>query len=111
MRSFEDPKLVEHLKKERIHLELCPSSNVQTRACPTYGEHPIDSLLRQGVSLGINTDTRTITNVSLNDEYSLLQEHFNWGDAEFLDCNRAAIDAAFVDETVRKRLHEKLLAA
>ncbi len=61
IRSIEDPDLVEHLKREHIHLEVCPSSNVQTCLCETYDRHPVDRLYRAGVPLGINTDTRTIT--------------------------------------------------
>ncbi len=108
VRSAEDPELVERLKAQHIHLELCPTSNVQTRAISTYGDHPIDRLRRSGVSLGINTDTRTITNVTLNDEYARLREHFGWSDADFMACNRAALDAAFIEEPVRKRLITRL---
>lgn len=108
MQSAEDPKLIEYLKANRIHLEICPSSNVQTRACLAYEEHPVNSLLRQGVSLGISTDTRTTTDVSLSDEYERLSKHFGWDEADFLACNRAAMEAAFVDEQVRERLMAKL---
>lgn len=104
VRSAEDTGLVEHLRREQIHLELCPTSNVQTRAAASYAEHAVDRLYRAGVSLGINTDTRTITNVTLEQEYARLQEHFGWGDAELRACNRAALRAAFVEEGVRERL-------
>ena len=46
-----------------IHLEVCPSSNVQTDLCDTYADHPIDALYRRGVSLGVNTDGRAITDI------------------------------------------------
>lgn len=110
VRSAEDPELLRHLKENRIHLELCPSSNIQTRACPAYHQHPIDELLRAGLSLGVNTDTRTITNITLNEEYALLEQHFGWTDADFEACNRAALEAAFVDEAVRERLASRLAA-
>lgn len=106
--SAEDASLVEHLRRERIHLEVCPSSNVQTRTCLAYGEHPVDALRRAGVSLSISTDTRTITNVTLEQEYARLRETFGWGDAELLDCNREALRAAFVDEATRAKLMERL---
>lgn len=104
VRSIEDPALVDHLQRARIHLEMCPSSNVQTRAWPAYHDHPIERLLRQGVSLGINTDARTITNVTLEQEYARLRQHFSWSDEDFLACNREALRAAFVEEPVRQRL-------
>ncbi len=108
VRSIEDPQLVSHLRANRIHLEVCPTSNVQTRASRSYREHPVDRLFRSGVSLGINTDTRTITNVTLNREYALLHEHFGWSDAEFLSCNRAALEAAFLEEAAREGLLSRL---
>ncbi len=108
VRSIEDPLLVDHLKRERIHLEVCPTSNVQTRACLTYADHPVDRLFRAGVSLGINTDTRTITNVTLEQEYLRLSEQFGWTDNELLACNREALRAAFIDEPTRARLLAEL---
>ena len=111
VRSIEDPQLIDYLRANRIHLEVCPSSNVQTGAFRPYSEHPVDRLLRSGVPLGISTDTRTITNVTLNQEYSLLHEYFGWGDDEFLTCNRAALAAAFLDEAARERVLSRLLAS
>ena len=111
VRSFEDPSLVEHLRSEGIHLEMCPSSNVQTCAVRSYAEHPIDSLRRAGVSLGINTDARTITDISLAKEYQRLQDHFGWGNQEFLACNLDALRAAFVEDSVKHALSRKLSGA
>lgn len=110
VRSIEDPALVDRLKTDRIHLEMCPSSNVQTRAVASYAEHAADRLYRAGVSLGISTDTRTITNVTLEQEYARLREHFCWGDTELAACNREALRAAFVEEPVRERLMSRLAA-
>ena len=101
---------MEHLRRERIHLEVCPSSNVQTRTFLTYGAHPVDRLLRAGVSLGINTDARTIANVTLEQEYDRLRQHFGWGAEELLACNREALRAAFLDEPLRARLLAQLTA-
>lgn len=108
VRSVEDPSLVEHLRTNRIHLEVCPTSNVQTRCSATYADHPVDSLFRSGVSLGISTDTRTITNITLEEEYTRLREHFAWTDADFLACNREALLAAFLSEHERRSLLSRL---
>ena len=108
VRSIEDPALVEHLRHSGIHLEVCPSSNVQTRTAPSYAEHAVDRLYRAGVSLGINTDTRTITKVTLEEEYARLREQFAWTEEELRACNRAALQAAFVEETPRARVLAQL---
>jgi len=111
IRSVEDPRLVDHLRAHCIHLEVCPSSNVQTRTVSSYAEHGVDRLYREGVSLGINTDARTITNVSLEQEYGRLREHFGWGDEELTNCNRQALGAAFISDALRDELLDKLTSA
>lgn len=111
VRTMEDPALVEYVKRHGIHLEVCPTSNVQTGVCDTYRDHPIDALYRCGVSLGINTDARTMANITLSEEYRRLENHFDWGAPEFLACNRAALRAAFLEEPVRKKLEAQLVSA
>ncbi|MGB6974990.1 MAG: adenosine deaminase [Terracidiphilus sp.] len=108
VRSAEDPALVDHLRTGRIHLEVCPTSNVQTRCCADYASHPVDALYRAGVSLGINTDARTITNITLEQEYARLREHFAWTDSDFLACNREALRAAFLPDSDRQSLLVRL---
>jgi adenosine deaminase len=108
VRSIEDPKLVEELKKKNIHLEVCPSCNVQIDVFDTYADHPIDRLYNAGVSVGINTDGRAISNISLTDEYQRLQQTFGWGIEHYLTCNRNALAASFFPEEKKQKL-EKIL--
>ena len=111
-RSIEDPKLVEHLRRKRIHLEICPSANVQI--IPSIGsmeEHPIDRLYRAGVSLNANSDSRMLTPTTLTGEYESLQSVFNWNGQDLLRANLMGLDAAFVADTVKQQLGESLSEA
>jgi adenosine deaminase len=109
VRSAEDSKLIEHLCRTRIHLEMCPSSNVQiVESIDGWSNHPIGRLHREGVSLSVSTDTRTLTQTTLRDEYGLLQQHCGWSLSDLLSTNRAAIDHAFVDESTKVTLRERL---
>jgi adenosine deaminase len=111
-RSIEDPKLVEHLRRERIHLEICPSANVQI--IPSIGsmqEHPIDRLYRAGVSLNVNSDSRMLTPTSLSMEYESLQRIFNWSEQDFLRTNVMGLDAAFANDEAKQQLRKHLLDA
>jgi adenosine deaminase len=109
-RSIEDPKLVEHLRRERIHLELCPSANVQIiPSIRTMEEHPIDRLYRAGISLNVNSDSRMLTPTTLTIEYERLQRVFNWGEQELLRTNLMGLDAAFVGEGVKHELRKRFL--
>lgn len=108
VRSIEDPKLIEYLRRHNIHLEVCPTSNVQTNVCDIYADHPVDELYRAGVSLNVNTDARTLTNITLSREYEKLQHTFGWTTGEFYRCNVNAIRAAFIPEATKKLLLGKL---
>jgi len=99
---------VEELKRKNIHLEVCPSCNVQIDVFDTYAHHPIDRLYNAGVSVGINTDGRTISNISLTDEYERLQQVFGWGAEHFLKCNRNALAASFLPKEKKQKLEKKL---
>jgi adenosine deaminase len=109
VRSIEDPELVEHLRQTQIHLEMCPSCNVQTNIYDTYADHPIDTYYRAGLSVGVNTDARTLVNVTLNQEYEKLHQTFGWGAKDFYQCNRNALNAAFIPDDVRQRLLTRLM--
>lgn len=111
IRSIEDSKLVQHLRKNKIHLEICPSCNVLINVYDYYKDHPIDDLYKAGVSLSVNTDTRTITNVTLNKEYQRLQDVFGWTVADFYNCNVYALQAAFIEEEIKRKLLYKLQVA
>jgi adenosine deaminase len=107
-RSAEDAKLVQHLKEKKIHLEICPSCNVQTAMYDEYKDHPVDQLKKEGVSLNINTDCRTIVDITLTTEYNKLQHTFGWTKQDFYDCNLNALKAAFIPEELKNKLIEKL---
>ncbi len=109
VRSIEDAQLVEHLKREGIHLEVCPSSNVQiVPEIARWEDHPIDRLYRAGVSLNVNTDTRMLNPVTLTGEYEGLKRVFAWGAEDFLRTNLMGVEAAFADEQTKARLKKKV---
>ncbi len=109
VRSVEDPALMKHLKENHIHLEVCPTSNTLTKISETVEDHPADTLYRSGVSMSINTDGRTISNVSLTREYDKLEQAFGWQKEEFLNVNLEAAEHAFVSPDKRMKLKRKIL--
>jgi len=111
VRSAEDLALVAFLKTNNIHLEVCPTSNVQTNVYATMPEHRVDELFRAGVSLNINTDARTISDATQRGEYQTLREVFGWGREHFLQCNLSAIEHAFATAEVKRELKKRVLHA
>lgn len=111
VRSIEDKSLLEFLKQQYIHLEVCPTSNIQTNVFDTIENHSADKIYRSGVSMSINTDARTISNITLANEYALLQKTFNWTKEHFVKCNLEAIEHAFIDDSLKQELSREIKSA
>jgi len=111
VRSIEDSKLIDYLVSNNIHLEVCPTSNIQTDVFDTINHHCIDKLYKAGVSIGINTDARSVSPITLTSEYNLLSKTFNWDKSHFLKCNFNALEAAFIDEATKSELKKQLIRA
>ncbi|WP_276479856.1 adenosine deaminase [Paraflavitalea pollutisoli] len=111
VRSTEDEALMRHLKKEGIHLEVCLTSNIQTAIYDRLENHTVNKIYASGVSMSINTDARTISDVTLSSEYTLLEQLFGWKKDRFLRCNLEAIDHAFTNEATKEKIRQQLKAA
>lgn len=110
VRSIEDNKVVELILEKQIHLETCPSSNVQIGVSPTYRAHPTPVLRNAGVSVGINTDTRTLCPVTLSLEYQRMSKTFGWSRNDFDAVNLDALRASFAHPEVKDRIARRLRA-
>lgn len=108
VRSMEDPKLVQHLLQKDIHLEVCPTSNVQTNVYDTMFYHRATDIFEAGISMSLSTDARAISDVTLEDEYHTLKRIFNWGKSHFLACNLEGIRHAFASVEVKEKIRERL---
>ena len=73
VRCVEDPMLMEELARRKTVLELCPSSNVQTKAVKSIEEFPIKEILACGIPATINTDNMTVSSTTINRELDLLR--------------------------------------
>lgn len=63
-----DTDVYKLVKDNNIVLEMCPKSNVQTKAVKEYSKHPIKEFLDDGLYVNLSTDNRTVSNVTLTEE-------------------------------------------
>jgi adenosine deaminase len=68
-RLIEDTSLTDYCNDHRIPLEICLTSNVQTRVAPSYAMHPFREYFDRGLNVVLNTDNRLMSGVTLTDEY------------------------------------------
>lgn len=106
--SAEDEALVQHLGERGICLEMCYTSNLQTKAVERSEDYPLRGFLDHGLKVTLNTDNMTVSNTMLKREYTLVQEQFGLKDEELLQIALNAADAAFVSETEREELKNRI---
>ena len=111
VRCIESEDLVAQLIQEGIHLEICPTSNIQVDVFDAMENHSVDKLLKRGVSLSVNTDGRAVSGTSLSEEYQKISTAFSWGIEQFKKCNLEAMSHAFASQEIKDEILEKLIRA
>ncbi|MDQ6612296.1 MAG: hypothetical protein M3Y64_07680 [Gemmatimonadota bacterium] len=103
-RLHEDAALLAYVRDRRIPLEVCLTSNVQTRVSPTFVDHPVAQYVAQGLVVTLNTDNRLMSGVSLTDEYVHCAEQLGFDLSTLGMLALASFDAAFISYPERARL-------
>ncbi len=98
VRANEDEKILNILREKQIPLEMCPTSNVQTKAVTSILKHPILTYLRSGLKVTVNTDNMTVSDTTIEREYQRLEEELGMTKEEKKLLLFNAADAAFLTE-------------
>jgi adenosine deaminase len=106
-RLIEDPSLTDWVNDRRIALEICLTSNVQTRAVESYEAHPLRAYFDRGLNVVLNTDNRLMSGTTLTDEYALAAEHLDFDLAELSRIALNGFESAFLPYEERERLVER----
>jgi adenosine deaminase/aminodeoxyfutalosine deaminase len=96
--AVQDEALLARLRDEAIPLEVCPTSNVCTRAVASLAEHPLPALVAAGVPVTINSDDPPMFSTTLTHEYEVAADLLQLDEAGIADLARAAVRASFLDD-------------
>ncbi|MFR9795861.1 adenosine deaminase [Streptomyces sp. MS06] len=102
--SVLDPRLLAHLAERRIPLEVCPTSNIATRAVRSLDEHPLAEFVRAGVHVTVNSDDPPMFGTDLNTEYAVAARLLDLDERGLAELAKNAVEASFLDEAGRSRL-------
>ncbi|OQO91191.1 adenosine deaminase [Saccharomonospora piscinae] len=89
-------RLAAYVRDRRIPLELCPSSNVQTGAVGSIGEHPVGMLAKLRFRVTVNTDNRLMSDCTVSSEFAALVDAFGFDWADVRWCTINAMKSAFI---------------
>jgi adenosine deaminase len=95
-RLIEDPELTQYVNDRRIALEVCLTSNVQTRVADSYATHPIREYFDRGLNVTLNTDNRLMSATTLTDEYVIAAEQLGFTMEELAGIALNGFESAFL---------------
>jgi aminodeoxyfutalosine deaminase len=96
VRCLEDPELVAELRRRRVPLEVCPTSNVRTGVVADLAVHPLPGLIAEGLVVTLNSDDPPMFGTTLRDEYIRAAQTLDLGPAVLRELARNAARAAFL---------------
>ena len=99
---YKSPELRRLCKEKRIGIEMCPTSNLQTKAVDGMENYPLEMFLNEGLLVSLHTDNRTVSGTNLQRE----QAYFD--DSVIEICTRNAIETAFTTEEMKEELRGHL---
>lgn len=106
--AIEDKRVLELLRKYNIMLELCPTSNLNTKAVGSLKEYPIMEFIQSGVEVTVNTDNMTVSDTTIQKEFERLKEVFEIKDDLYKQLLYNSVEAAFTTEAVKEQLRERI---
>ncbi len=102
--AVQDPDLVKYLADQGIPLEVCPTSNVATRAVASLDEHPLPAMVEGGLQVTINSDDPPMFGTDLNHEYAVAARLLGLDRNGVADLARAAVRQSFADDRIKAGL-------
>lgn len=111
IRSIEDVALVKRLADEKIALEVCLTSNLQTGNAASYAEHPFMRLRKAGVLVTLNTDDPTVSGIDLKHEWERATGEYGFSETDRKGLLANSVAAAFCDDRLKESLHKQIEAA
>lgn len=95
-------------RNKRIGIEMCPTSNLQTRAVEDLKYYPLEQFVKENIPVSINTDNRTVSGTSLTQEIKFVMERLCQPEEVILQCTKNAIETAFASDDIKHELYKLL---
>jgi aminodeoxyfutalosine deaminase len=102
--SVRDPRLLAYLAEHGIALEVCPTSNVRTRAVGSLDEHPLPALVAAGVLVTVNSDDPPMFGTTLEEEYAVAARLLDLDAGGVAGLARDAVTASFLPDAGKREL-------
>jgi adenosine deaminase len=92
------------VKDKKVVLEMCPTSNIQTKAINDFNKYPLFEFYKDDINVTFNTDNRTVSNIDLTNEIDLIFNNFEIDENDYKAIYLNSVDATFADDKTKKWL-------
>lgn len=103
-RLFEDPDLMTYVNDFRIPLEICLTSNVQTKAVDSFQTHPVRQYFDEGLVVSLHTDNRLMSRTTVTEEYVRAWQHLDFSLPDIAQMIRNGFESAFLHHAEKQSL-------
>ena len=94
-------------REKGIGIEMCPTSNLQTKAVHSFERYPLKQFVEEGLLVSIHTDNRTVSGTTLADEEAVVSEQLHLPKEIIVKCTENAIQTAFASDEIKNQLMEE----
>ena len=108
-RAIEDIDLLNYINDHRIPLEICLTSNINTKSVSSISTHPFKHYINEKIRVTLNTDNRLISNTSLSNEYKIAIDNFNLSENDIRTIIINGFKSAFLPHNKRRELIRKVV--
>ena len=106
----EHPQIMDLVKDQNIHLEVCPTSSVETGGWEKtdWRDHPACIFRDNELSISFSSDDPAVFNTSLTWQYRIALKKMRWEEEDIMETLEAAIEAAFLPKEEKMKLRQKV---
>jgi adenosine deaminase len=104
VRAIEDPALMDYLAENKIGIESCLTSNIQTSTFPSIEKHPLKKFLQHGVLATINTDDPAVEGIELPYEYEVAAPAAGLSQEQIRQAQENGLTIAFLSDEEKEAL-------
>ncbi|XTZ36656.1 adenosine deaminase [Salmonella enterica] len=108
VKAIEDPELMDFLAEQRIGIESCLTSNIQTSTVASLAQHPLKTFLEHGILATINSDDPAVQGVDIIHEYNVAAPAAGLSREQIRQAQINGLEIAFLSAGEKQALREKV---
>ncbi|NHN33961.1 adenosine deaminase [Paenibacillus agricola] len=108
VRLKEDTAILHMVIQQEIPLEMCPISNIQTKAVSCWDAYPVREYFDKGIKITVNTDNPIVSGTDITKEYRVLKERFGFTLRELSTLVINGVESGFLEDREKASLKQEM---